>query len=72
MDDLWMLWYSGVDTPLADRVSRAAAYYQTKYGERPTLCLLSKDEPVIPGTVGGILCRGDDKVDVGHLLMGAE
>lgn len=70
MDQTWMLWYSGEDAPAADRVTRAAEYYRSKYGKTPTLCLLSKSESAIPGSVGGISCRSDARVDTGHLLMG--
>jgi len=65
-----MLWFCGMDAPVADCVNRAAAFFEGKYGEKPTLCLLPKNEPDIPGSIGSISCRSDDKVDTGHLMMG--
>jgi len=46
--DMGMLWFD--DNPaatIADKVSRAASYYATKYGRKPTICFVN------PGMLSG-------------------
>ncbi len=46
--DMGMLWFD--DNPaitIADKVTKAAAYYASKYGRKPTVCFVN------PGMLGG-------------------
>lgn len=64
-----MLWFDNSGKPLAERVSRAASYYQAKYGKTPTTCLLPMSEE-IPGSVGGICCERQPNVLQCHMMIG--
>jgi hypothetical protein len=65
----YMLWWDGSEKPLAERVSRAAQFYEAKYGRKPTTCLLPMSEET-PGSVGGISCKHQPNVLDCHLMMG--
>jgi hypothetical protein len=54
---------------LGERVSRAAAYYQTKYGRKPTRCLIPMSEE-IDGAPDGILLEAKANVLLNHLMVG--
>lgn len=64
-----MLWFCGTDAPVADRVSRAAEYYQSKYGRPATICLLPMSEE-IAGSPEGISLERQPNVLEGHLILG--
>jgi hypothetical protein len=58
--DIGMLWFDNdPKADLAQKVSRAAAYYQNKYGQSPNLCFVHptmlkdtfKEQPVRAGAV---------------------
>lgn len=36
-----LLWFDNSKDALADKVKRAAAYYEKKYGRKPELCLVN-------------------------------
>jgi hypothetical protein len=69
-----MMWYDGGADGLTQRVSRAVAYYQEKYGGRPNVCF------VHPSGAGGEAMTGVDSIRVraselvlpGHLWIGIE
>jgi hypothetical protein len=66
---LWMLWYADQPKSLGERVSRAAVYYQTKYGRKPTRCLIPMSEE-IDGAPDGILLEAKGNVLRNHLMVG--
>jgi hypothetical protein len=71
--NIGMLWYDDSPTALKERVERAAAYYQEKYGRKPNLCLvhpsmLNGDEP----RVNGIQVRRFASVRPGHFWIGVD
>jgi len=39
--DIGMLWFDDSGRPLNEKLNRAVDYYQEKYGETPTLCLVN-------------------------------
>lgn len=54
-----MLWFD--NDPKADlptKITRAAAYYQRKYGIQPDLCF------VHPTMLGGTMLRSQDRIEV--------
>lgn len=68
-----MLWFDNdKKTGLAEKVQAAATYYQTKYGSRPTLCLVNPsmlaDKPTVE--VAQITVRPYRPVLPGHLWIG--
>jgi len=67
---MFMLWFDPAPTPLAERVSRAADYFQRKYGKSPTRCLVPSGETEIPTTAGEILLEPKDNVPENHLMLG--
>ena len=68
-----MLWYDNSKSDLATKIDSAASYYQEKYGETASLCLVSPVEMkgnkiIIPG----IEVRTDRHVLRNHLWIGKE
>jgi len=45
--EIGMLWFDDSHLSLADKISRAVAFYDEKYGRAPTLCLAH------PNTING-------------------
>lgn len=66
----YMLWYDGSTAPVADRVSRAATFYEEKYGRRPTRCLVPKGTDATGLT--GLTCVEDQYVLPNHLMIGGD
>lgn len=70
-----MLWFDGdVHRDVPARIARAAAYYRSKYGERPTVCfvnpsMVGKDPPL---EIDGLLVRTSVSVLRDHLWLGVE
>lgn len=69
-----MMWYDGGSDGLAQRVHRAATYYEEKYGGRPNVCFVHPS-----GAEGGdvdglqaIRVRSSELVLPGHLWVGIE
>jgi hypothetical protein len=57
--DMGMLWFD--DNPaitIADKVNKAAAYYASKYGCKPTICFVN------PGMLGGECVNKNDGVEI--------
>lgn len=69
-----MMWYDGGVDGLAQRVNRAATYYQEKYGGRPNVCYVhpSGAEEGNPAGVEAIRVRPSELVLPGHLWVGVE
>lgn len=67
-----MLWFDNSDQrELAAKIERAARYYQTKYGARPTLCFL---HPTMlleeKATLEGMDIRTTNSVLPNHFWLG--
>jgi hypothetical protein len=69
-----MMWYDGGTDGLAQRVRRAAAYYQEKYGGTPNVCLVHPSGAAEgdPAGVEAIRVRPSPLVLPGHLWVGIE
>lgn len=68
-----MLWFDNSDQrELKAKIERAAQYYQTKYGTRPTLCFV---HPTMlldgPSNVDGMEIRSTNSVLPNHFWLGA-
>jgi hypothetical protein len=72
--NIGMMWYDGGKGELAQRVSRAATYYQEKYGGKPNVCFVhpSGAEGCESSNVESICVRLSDLVLPGHLWVGIE
>jgi hypothetical protein len=70
--DIGMLWFDNdAKTDLNTKVSRAAAYYRTKYGKSPTICfvhpsMLRKEKD----HAAGVEVRTSDLVLPNHIWIG--
>jgi hypothetical protein len=69
-----MMWYDGGRDGLAQRVHRAASYYQEKYGGRPNVCFVhpSGADDSGAGGVDAIRIQPSELVLPGHLWVGIE
>lgn len=73
-----MLWFDNDrQTALADKVLRAAEYYQRKYGHLPDMCLVHPSMLVAPGgeapaCAGKVSIRSHHAIRPGHLWIGQE
>ncbi|MGA9191172.1 MAG: hypothetical protein WBZ24_05540 [Anaerolineales bacterium] len=69
-----MMWYDGGVDGLAQRVHRAATYYQEKYGGQPNVCYVhpSGAEEGGPAGVEAIRVERSELVLPGHLWVGVE
>ena len=70
-----MLWFDGdVRRDIPARIARAAEYYRTKYGRRPTLCFLNPAMAgkEVPAEIDGLLVRTSPSVLRDHLWLGVD
>ena len=71
-----MLWFDNSSSTLADKVRKAAEYYQKKYGRAPDLCLVNSQMlssgTGIPGAEGGVTVRPWRSIPLHHLWIGVE
>ena len=67
-----MLWFCDDKKPLEERIERAAAFYQTKYGRRPTHCLVPSGETEIPTVAGPISVESRPGVLPNHMHIGGD
>ncbi len=71
-----MLWFDNSTDNLADKIQRAAEYYQKKYGQRPTECYVHptmlKDKPGYIQKIWGIEMHVSRHVLPNHLWIGVE
>jgi hypothetical protein len=73
--DMGMLWFD--DNPantIADKVTKAAAYYASKYGRKPTICFVNpgmlSGEPVEKS--GGVEIRTSRTILRHHFWLGIQ
>ncbi len=70
-----MLWFDGdVRCDIPARIARAAEYYRTKYGQRPTLCFVNPAMAgkELPAEIEGLLVRTSASVLRDHLWLGVD
>jgi hypothetical protein len=70
-----MMWFDGDrEHSLADRIERAADYYHTKYGARPTLCYMHPATGAQEATGGprDLTVRTSREVLPDHFWLGVE
>ena len=73
--DIGMLWYDDDSKrQLTEKVTRAAAYYQSKYGARPTVCYVHPSllNAAPAETIAGVRLRPARTVLVNHFWMGVD
>ncbi len=73
--NIGMLWFDG--DPRRDvqsRIARAAAYYRTKYGQKPTMCFLNPAmvEKDLPVEIDGLKVQTSASVLQDHLWLGVD
>ena len=69
--DIGMLWFDDSARPLEEKLGRAVDYYQEKYGETPTLCLINPDTLQKHGQNGcSMEIRGATLVMPDHFWVG--
>lgn len=70
--DIGMLWFDNdKKTGLAAKVSRAATYYQNKYGKRPNLCFVNPASlNGTPAECRDIEIRSANTIRPNHLWLG--
>ena len=72
-----LLWFDNSSAPLAEKVSKAAAYFLKKYGRAPEVCLVNPatkmEKSEIQGSDGGTInIRPFQSVLPNHLWIGIE
>ena len=66
-----MLWFDNSKASLADKVTRAAEYYQNKYDKIPNCCCVHVNQAAqAPKTVGEIAIVETRQVMPNHFLIG--
>ncbi len=71
--EIGMLWFDDGPTSLKDKVSQAAAFYEQKFGEKPTHCLVHPNTlNGSEGDVGGVSVRKARNVMPNHYWIGIE
>jgi hypothetical protein len=69
--DMGLLWYDDTaDRPLEAKVSRAAAHYQRKFGQLPTLCFVHPSAKNGTDQVGGVQVETLKTVGPNYLWIG--
>lgn len=71
---LWLL--EDGKAPIEEKIARAAAFYQEKYGKKATRCSLNprtlKANEKFPVAVGETKVLVDNRVLLGHVTIGAD
>jgi len=68
-----MLWLdTDKQRSLEEKVIRAAAYYEAKYGQRPELCLVNFGELPAERQVASIQVRPASNIIAHHFLLGMD
>ena len=71
---LWLL--EDGKAPIEEKIARAAAYFQEKYGKKATRCKLNrltlKANEAFPVAVGDVKVLVDTRELVGHITIGAD
>ena len=65
-----MLWYDDTKKELSEKVARAVAYYQAKYGAAPTLCFVNPLMLKQAELMNGVQVRPARTVLANHLWVG--
>ncbi len=68
-----MLWLdTDKQRSLEEKVVRAAAFYEAKYGQRPELCLVNRSELSVEKQVASIQVRPAANIIAHHFLLGMD
>jgi hypothetical protein len=67
-----MLWFDNSDAELETKISKAAAYYEKKYGKKPDTVLVHPSEFDKDTTVEGLTIRSYRPVLPGRIWIGIE
>lgn len=71
--EIGMLWFDDGPTSLKDKVSQAVAFYEQKFGEKPTHCLVHPNTlNGGEGDVEGVTVRKARNVMPNHYWVGIE
>ena len=71
--EIGMLWFDDGPTKLQDKVSQAVAFYEQKFGEKPTHCLVHPNTlNGGEGDVAGVAVRKARNVMPNHYWIGIE
>ena len=71
--EIGMLWFDDSHLSLAEKISRAVAFYDDKYGRKPTLCLVHPNTVNGgEGIVAGVQVRPARTVMPGHFWIGID
>ena len=71
--NIGMLWHDGdKKTELADRIEKAAQYYERKYGRKPTMCFVNPRTLEDGCQVDGIQVKADQQVLPNDLFLGVK
>ena len=70
--EIGMLWYDDdARRPLPEKVARAVAHYQTKYGAMPTVCFVNPSMlRDAPETAAGVQLRPARTIMINHFWVG--
>lgn len=73
-----LLWFDDrTNTPIADKLQRAAAHFEAKHGQRPTICAIN---PLMaaaaglqgPAVIAGMQIKTSQNVLTNHFWLGVE
>jgi len=71
---LWLL--EDGKAPIEEKIARAVAFYEQKYGKKATRCKLNrlslKANEAFPVAVGDVKVLVDTRVLVGHITIGGD
>jgi hypothetical protein len=71
--EIGMLWFDDGPTSLKDKVSQAVAFYEQKFGEKPTHCLVHPNTlNGGEGDIAGVSVRKARNVMPNHYWIGVE
>jgi hypothetical protein len=71
--EIGMLWFDDSSSALSDKVARALAHYESKYGRKATLCLVHPETlNGGDGIVRGVELRSARSVMPHHYWIGVE
>ena len=69
MNKIGMLWYSNEKETLSEKVGKAIAYYEKKYGRKPTLVICNKKDYE---EISGIAIRHSRSIPPNNFWLGME
>jgi hypothetical protein len=66
-----MLWFDDArDRSLTEKIARAVAYYQAKYGQAPNTCYVPPSASADDATISGVRVKSAPNILPGHLWLG--